>query len=373
MQKIVVLDAHVTDCDGKYDWSRLQNLAAQHQSECVIYPTTTAEQVVSQAEGADMLVVSGFTPITSQIIERLSPKLRYLMVAATGTDRVDVAAAQSRGIVVANIPDYGTQSVAEQTIFTIMKLLRHGMDEVNGSLVNAQQYRAAQEVTQRTPPRELYKKTLGIVGLGRIGTAVAERAQAFGMEILVHTRTPKPIDGLNITYCGLDELLERADVVSLHCDLNEETYGIINRRNLGLMKPDAFLINTSRGDVIDEGALLDAILTKKIAGAALDVMADEMSIERGPLGNLRNVQITSHMASMTDYARERLFDTVTSNLCSFLGGKPEHVLPAQKKTNPPIRIVAGSLLDNSPAISQPLIPYSFNRAFPVVLEANAAC
>jgi glycerate dehydrogenase len=326
MKKIVVLDAHITDCDGRYDWRGLRDVAARYNYELIIHNQTSPDQVVSQARGADILVVSGFTPLTEPTLTELSPKLRYVMTASTGHDRIDTHAAKQLGMTLANIPDYGTNAVADQTMYMLMGCLRQGSDELNQALVASDQWKLAQQITQTRPPRELGGKVLGIIGLGRIGTAVAKRAQAFGMDILVHTRTPKDIVGLNVRYSDLPTLLQSADVVSLHCELNQQTRHIMNEATLGMMKPTAYLLNTSRGGLIDEKALLGAILDEKIAGASLDVMEDEANVRRGPLARQKNVAITSHTASMTDDARQRLFDTVPSNVESFLQNKPQNLI-----------------------------------------------
>lgn len=333
MGKIVVLDAHITDCDGKYNWRDLKELAKNHRHEVVIHNKTSPEQVVSQASGANILVVSGFTPLNAATLEQLSPTLKYVMTASTGYDRIDVAKAEELGITVTNSPDYGTKPVADHTMHLMLDITRSGIHD-NKKLVIADQWHAAIQAVLSNPPQELSGKTLGIVGLGRIGSAVAKRASSFDMDVLVYTRTPnKIINGVDIKYCStIEELMEKSDIVTLHCELNNDTRRIINERTLSHMKQSAYLINTSRGELVDEQALLIALKNQKIAGAALDVLTNETTSPNA-LTRLQNTTITSHVASISDKARERLFNTVTESVRGFLNELPDNVIALPSRNN----------------------------------------
>ena len=229
------------------------------------------------------------------------------------------------GITVTNVPTYGTDSVAQMTFAHILNLTQRVADH-SRSVMAGDWCRCPDYSYSNYPLIELAGMTLGIVGLGRIGKAVARLTQAFGMKTIAHdpNLTRNIPDGVNMV--DLKELFQTADIVSLHCPLTEKTRNLINQQHLTLMKKSAFLINTSRGPLVDEAALAHALNTDQIAGAALDVLAVEPPTKNNPLFNAKNLFITPHIAWATRAARTRLLQTAIQNLKAFLEGKPQNVV-----------------------------------------------
>ena len=314
---IVVLDGHTLN-PGDLTWEGLEALGP-----CVVYPRTPREQVVERARAA-ALVLTNKTVLDREVISHL-PALTYIGVLATGYNVVDCDAARERGIPVTNVPTYGTRSVAQMVFAHVLNMAQrvaHHADTVRAGRWSASVdfcYWDGQLV-------ELEGLVMGIVGLGRIGRATAELARAFGMEVLGHdVAEPQPMpDG--VTLVPLDELFRRADVVSLHCPLTAENVGLVNAERLASMKPTACLVNTSRGPLVDEAALAEALTSGSIAGAGLDVLAVEPAAEDNPLLQLENCYITPHIAWATRSARARLMQTAIDNVAAFLAGSPENVV-----------------------------------------------
>ncbi len=313
-----VLDGYTLN-PGDLSWSDLEARLA-----CTIYPRTAPGEVVERARDAELVLVNKV--VLSAPVLSLLPRLRYIGVLATGYDCVDTAEARRRGIVVTNVPVYGTHSVA-QMVFA--HLLHHTQSvALHAQGVAAGRWtHAADWCYWERPLIELAGRTMGIVGFGRIGRATAALARAFGMRVLASDAQPVVSSDL-ATGVDIETLFRDSDVVSLHCPLTAQTRHLVNRQRLALMKPSAYLINTSRGPLIDEAALAEALETGRIAGAGLDVLAEEPPPADNPLLRARHCTITPHIAWATREARQRLLDVVVENVCAFLDGHPQNIVDA---------------------------------------------
>lgn len=314
---IVVLDGHTLN-PGDLSWDELCALAP-----CDIHERTAQEQLHARAKYADILITNK-APLRRQHFAEL-PKLKYIGVTATGYNIVDSAAARERGIVVTNVPTYGTRSVAQMTFALLLELTQHA--GLHSWRVREGAWSASVDwCFWERPLIELDGLTLGLVGFGRIGRAVAELAIAFGMNIQVTTRTPPAALPPGVRVVALDELFRTSDVVSLHCPLTPETEKLVNAGRLALMKPTAFLLNTSRGPLIDEVALADALNHRRLAGAGLDVLSVEPPPASNPLLVAKNCLITPHIAWATRAARARLMQVAVENVRAFLACRPVNVV-----------------------------------------------
>jgi len=316
--KIVVLDARPMAME-RDAWAGLDRLG-----EVEVYSYTSPQEVRARTAGAAVLIPNK-TPIQAELIEG-SPELRFITVIATGFDCVDVEAARRRGIPVSNVPEYGTLSVA-QYVFALLLELCHHVARHAEAVGQGEWTRQPDFSLMKTPLRELAGKTMGLVGLGRIGRRVGELARAFGMSTVAYDPVPRssPADDL-VASCDLGELFTRADVISLHCPLTPETRGLVNRERLRLVKPSAFLINTARGPLIVEEDLAEALDAGRLAGAALDVVSIEPIRPENPLLRARNCLITPHIAWATEESRRRLLEATVTNVASFLAGRPVNVV-----------------------------------------------
>jgi glycerate dehydrogenase len=312
---IVVLDGHTLN-PGDLSWEALRALGI-----CTLHDRTTPGEVVPRARDAEILFTNK-TVLSRETILQL-PKLRFIGVLATGFNVVDTTAARERGVPVCNVPAYGTKSVAQLVMALILELA-HRTGHHAESVRTGRWSRSPDFCYWDHPLVELDGLTLGIVGYGRIGEAVAQVARAFGMKILAQSRSPKKAE--NVTFVELDTLLRESDIVSLHCPLTPENKGMINTTRLALMKPTAFLINTARGPLVDEPALAAALAGGQIAGAALDVLAIEPPPANHLLFTAPNCLITPHIAWATRAARQRLMETTVANLAAFLAGRPQNVV-----------------------------------------------
>jgi glycerate dehydrogenase len=314
--RIVVLDGHTLN-PGDLDWAGVEALG-----ELVVHARTPAEKIVERAAVADVILTNK-TPLTAEIITAL-PRLRCIVVLATGYNVVDVAAAKARGIPVCNVPGYGTASVAQHVFALLLELTQRAGH--HAQTVRDGRWSACPDFCYWDFPLiELAGRTLGIVGYGEIGRAVARIGAAFGMEIIASTRTPRALEA-GVAFVALDELFRRADVVTLHCPLTDDTRGLVNAARLATMKPGAFLINTGRGPLVVEADLADALNTGRLAGAALDVLSVEPPPRGNPLLAAKNCLITPHIAWATRAARARLMDVVVENLRAFHAGTPQNVV-----------------------------------------------
>jgi glycerate dehydrogenase len=316
--KIVVLDGHTLN-PGDLCWDALHALGT-----CEIHDRTPPGQVAARCADAEVLITNKAL-VPREVIAAL-PKLRFITVTATGFNIVDAAAARERGIPVSNVPLYGTRAVAQFTIAMLLELCHH-IGAHSDSVRAGDWVKSADWCYARTPLLELDGLTLGIVGWGLIGQATADIARAMGMKIIAASRTPKPPrDG--VEFVDMDTLFRRADVVSLHCPLTPETKSLVNAQRLTLMKPTAFLLNTSRGPLLDEAAVADALNSGRIAAAGLDVLSCEPPKADNPLLTARNCLITPHQAWAARAARARLLETSVANVKAFLAGAPQNVVNA---------------------------------------------
>jgi glycerate dehydrogenase len=316
--KIVVLDGHALN-PGDLSWDALRALG-----DLQVFDRTADDQTVARAHDAE-IVMTNKTRLSAQILRQLT-KTRYIGVLATGYDVVDLQAARERKIPVTNIPTYGTDSVAQFTFALILELCHHVA--VHTEATRAGEWSRAEDFSfWKTPLVELADKTIGLIGLGQIGRRVAEIALALKMQVVAADAIRSPVpDWPGFRWCDVDELLAQADVVSLHCPLLPQTQNIINAKSLAKMKPSAVLINTSRGPLVVEQDLADALNDGRIAGAAVDVLSREPPSPDNPLLRAKNCIVTPHIAWASKEARTRLLNTAIANVRAFLDGHPVNVV-----------------------------------------------
>ena len=310
--KIVVLDAYTLN-PGERRWEELEELG-----EVVVHDRTAQLDVVRRAKDAEVVLTN--KTILDGFILNLLPKLKYIGVLATGYNVVDLDVARQRGIVVTNIPAYSTQSVAQMAIAHLLNITQrvaHYAHEVHNGVWSAQ----PDFCYWNTPLIELAGKKIGIVGFGNTGQATAQIAEALGMEVWVYTSKPKKSLPKKYQKVTLNELFSACDVVSLHCPLTAENKEMVNSFRLSLMKQGAILINTSRGGLIDEKALEQALLSGKLLGAGLVVLSSEPVPNGNPLLKLKNCFITPHIAWATRESRMRLMNQAVENLKAWMEGR----------------------------------------------------
>ncbi len=315
--KIVLLDAHTAN-PGDVSWQPLEALGT-----CVIHPRTPAAETVARCAGAQA-VITNKAPLSREMLAAL-PDLKYIGVTATGYNIVDVAAAREQGIVVTNVPGYSTPAVAQLVFALLLELTNHVGHHAH--TVSEGRWAACPDFCYWDQPViELAGRTLGVVGYGDIGAAVARLGLAFGMRVLASRREWKspPPDGIEAA--TTDAIFACSDAISLHCPLTDATRHLVGERTLGLMKPGAFLINTGRGPLVDEQALADALNAGRIAGAGLDVLSVEPPSAGNPLIGARNCLITPHIGWASREARVRLIAQTAANLQAFLAGNPVNVV-----------------------------------------------
>jgi glycerate dehydrogenase len=312
---IVVLDGHALN-PGDLSWEPLHALG-----RVVIYPRSSPEEVVQRAREAE-LVLANKAPLFREQLERL-PKLKYIGITATGYNNVDLHAAAERGIVVSNVLGYGTHSVAQHAFALLLELTNRVA--AHHASVKRGDWAAQSDFSYTLQPVvELAGKNLGVVGYGNIGRQVARIGRAFGMSVLVHSSHATAEAGVELV--ELKELFERSGVVSLNTALSPEKKGMVNAHLLQRMPQGAMLINTARGGLIDEQALVEALRAGPLAGAGLDVLAEEPPPPDHPLLELDNCLITPHMAWNSREARQRLLDRSLDHLRAFLHGAPQQQL-----------------------------------------------
>jgi len=318
--RIIVLDGHTLN-PGDNPWTPVEALGTLE-----VYPRTVPDDVIPRALGAQILLTNK-TRLTAQHIEAL-PDLRFIGVLATGYDVVDIRAAAQRGIPVSNVPGYGTNAVAQHVFAMLLETYRRVTD--HAASVRAGEWTAnADWCYWNTTQLELTGKTMGLVGFGNISRRVAEIALAFGMRVMAYVPRPKPHPGYeNFAFAGLEELFAASDVISLHCPLTEENRGFVNDRLIDVMKPDAVLINTARGPLIDEHAVARALNQGRLGGLCTDVTAVEPVPADNPLLAARNCLITPHLAWGTLTARQTLMQTTARNIAAFQAGTPQNVVNA---------------------------------------------
>ena len=312
--KLVITDAK-TITQGDLSLAALGEFA-----QLTIYENLPKEEYKTALANGDLLLCNK-TRIDKELLDA-APSLKYVGLFATGYNNVDLSETEKRGITVCNAGSYSTDAVAQHTF----ALLLHQASRVADYNTFVQSGGWANTETFSPfvyPTFEIAGKSLGIIGYGAIGKQTAKLAEAFGMRVLVYTRTKKDSD---VTYVSLEELLKTSDYITVHCPLNDQTRGLIGKEQLALCKKSAYLINTARGGVIDEKALAEAVKNKVIAGAAIDVLSTEPMAADCPLLGVENITLTPHIAWAPLETRLRLLDIVKENIRAFLAGKPQNVV-----------------------------------------------
>jgi glycerate dehydrogenase len=312
--RIVVLDGYTLN-PGDNPWTDVERLGV-----LTVYDRTPPNEIIARAAGGE-IILTNKTPLSAETLARL-PDLRFVSVLATGYNVVDVAAARERGIPVSNVPVYGTDSVAQFVFALVLELCQHVAR--HSELVHQGAWARSKDFCFWTGPLvELAGKQMGIVGFGRIGRRVGELAHAFGMSVCAYDPYPGAAPPYGpFEWKGIDEVFALADVVSLHSPQTEENRGMVDARLLGLMKPEAILINTARGGLVKEADLAAALNSGRIAGAGVDVVSEEPIRPDNPLLGARNCLITPHIAWATLAARRRLMRTTADNIAAFIAGSP---------------------------------------------------
>jgi len=313
-ERVVVVNASKMNYDHALDFSVLS-------SDVQVYDDSTNEELIERIQGA-RVVVTKELPVGADLLSQFPDTVKLIVEAGTGYNNIDLNAAKERGITVCNIPAYSTERVAHTVIMMILNFASTMQKQI-GMLAKGDRSNFTKYL--QVSHTEVNSKTLGVVGAGHIGMEVIKVAKALGMNVLVHTRTPKA-DGDGIRYVSLDELLEYSDYITLHCPLNEQTKYMINKEAISKMKTSAVIINTGRGPLINEADLCEALAAKRIAGAGLDVQEVEPPAEDSPLYTLDNVIITPHMGWKGLETRQRLVGIIRDNVQAFFKGEPINVV-----------------------------------------------
>ncbi|SEJ61419.1 glycerate dehydrogenase [Dyadobacter koreensis] len=314
---IVILDGYTLN-PGDQDWAPVNSLG-----KVTVYDRSSPEQIVERAIDADAVLVNKVI-LTESILSQL-PRLKYIGVCATGYNNVDINSTQKHGIVVTNVKAYGPLSVAQHTFALLLALVNH-IELHSQSVMNGDWSASADFCYWKTPLVELAGKTMGLVGLGDIGSHVAKIASAFGMKVIAYRKNPEQTHNTEIEMVSLEHLFRQSDVISLHCPLTEETKNLINAERLSWMKPTSYLLNTGRGPLIVEEDLANALKNKWIAGAGLDVLSAEPPKADNPLFAVPNCLITPHIAWASFESRKRLLQMVAENLAAFIKGEAINVV-----------------------------------------------
>ncbi|WP_058485106.1 D-2-hydroxyacid dehydrogenase [Defluviitalea phaphyphila] len=316
--KIVILDGY-TENPGDLSWEGFEKLG-----DLTVYDRTPNDKIVERIGDAD-IVYTNKTPITKETLEAC-PNIKFIGLLATGYNVVDVNAAKEKGIPVSNIPTYGTDAVAQFAIALLLELCHH-IGEHSNCVKRGEWSNNPDWCFWKYPLVELAGKTMGIIGFGRIGQATARIAQALGMKVLAYDSYKNPeLESETCKYVELDELFANSDVISLHCPLFPNTKGIINKDTISKMKDGVMIINTSRGPLIVEEDLRDALNSGKVGGAAVDVVSVEPIKMDNPLLEAKNMIITPHIAWAPKESRQRLMDIAVENLKAFINGSPINVV-----------------------------------------------
>ena len=316
--KIVILDGQAVN-PGDLSWDRFNQFGT-----VTVYQNTANEADVITRIADNEIVLVNKAPITAAVLEAC-PAVRLICVVATGYNIVDCKAARAKGIPICNVPSYGTDAVAQFTIALLLEIC-HRISYHDALVHEGEWGKCGSFCFWRTPQMELAGKTLGIIGFGRIGKAVARIARALGMKVLAHSRSENSEGKKLAEYVALENLLSEADIISLHCPLFPETEKMINRDTISRMKDGAILLNTSRGGLLDESAVAEALHSGKIRAAAVDVVSQEPIAESNSLLTAPNCIITPHMAWAPIESRRRLVDCVMENILCFLEGNPQNVV-----------------------------------------------
>lgn len=317
--KISVIDGY-TENPGDLSWDGLRTLG-----DVVIYDHSTKDETeIIRRIGDAEIVVANKSPISRRVLDAC-PNAKYITIQATGYDPIDYVYAREKGIPVSNVPTYGTASVAQFAIALLLEICGHAAH--HSDAVHAGRWAESGEWTFWDYPMiELAGKTMGIIGFGRIGQNVGRIAKALGMNVIAFNRS-RIAEGAEIAeYVELDELLHRADVISLHCPLFPETRGIINRETISKMKDGVIIINNSRGPLVVEQDLADALNSGKVYAAGLDVVSSEPISADNPLLKAKNCLITPHISWAPKESRQRIMDCTVENIRAFQAGKPQNVV-----------------------------------------------
>ena len=317
--KITVIDGY-TENPGDLSWAQIEQFG-----ELRVFDHATADddEVIRRIGDAD-IVIANKSKVTRRVIDAC-PNIRFISVQATGYDPIDYKYAAEKGIPVSNVPTYGTASVAQYAISLLLEIcghVGHHSDEVRAGRWS----RAGDWCFWDYPLIELDGKTLGIIGFGRIGQTVGKIARALGMKVIAYNRSRSESGALIADYVELDELYRRADVISLHCPLFPENIGMINKDSIAKMKDGVIIINNSRGKLIAEQDLADALNSGKVYAAGLDVMISEPVEDNNPLLSAKNCLITPHISWAPKESRQRIMDCTEANIKAFLAGKPQNVV-----------------------------------------------
>ena len=314
---LCILDAFTTQ-SRDLDWNGLETIG-----DLTVYDRTRPDEILPRAAEAQ-IVLTNKVVLDRKTIDAL-PDLRLICLMSTGTNAVDLEAAADRGIPVCNVPAYSTASVAELVLAFMFAHSRavetHHASVARGDWVNSPDF-----CYMLTPQREWHGKTMGVVGFGEIGRAVACLGTALGMRVLASTPHPEGKPDLGQEFVEMEPLFRESDVVSLHCPLTPETEGLINAERLAWMKPEALLINTGRGGLVDEAALAEALKSGTLGGAGLDVLSTEPPRADNPLLHAPNTLLAPHIGWATREARQRLMDVLEENVRAYLRGSPQNVV-----------------------------------------------
>lgn len=313
--KLVILDGY-TENPGDLSWEWLKDLV----DEYVVYDKTPVELVVERAIDADILVTNK-TPIDKETLSQLK-KLRFISTLSTGYNVIDIDAAKELGIVVSNIPAYSTDGVA-QLVFALLLEMTNRVALHDESVKKGEWASCEHFCYWKTPLTELAGKTFGIIGFGKIGSAVAAIANAFKMKVIAYSPNTRSYDGFgSVEFMSLDEVISSSDVISLHCPLTDSTNGLVNKEFISKMKKGAYIINTSRGPVLNEADVRDALEEGYLAGVGADVLSTEPPAADNPLANCSKTVVTPHIAWASLEARTRLMNIFRSNIEGFVNGEP---------------------------------------------------
>lgn len=317
MNKIVFLNASRINFDGQLDFSSLDNLG-----KVTKYEDSSNDEILERVKEQNIVITKELT-INKELIEKFPSSVKLICEAGTGYNNIDIIAAREKGISVCNVPGYSSEAVAQLVITFILNL--------SSSLAQQQRMIENKNYSNFTkylevPHIEIQNKTLGIIGAGSIGIQVMNVAKALGMKILIYSRSYKDLGDSNIKFVSLEELLKESDFVTIHCPLTTETRYLIDKSRLDLMKSSSFIINTSRGAIIKETDLIEALNNKKIAGAALDVQDPEPPELNNPLFNMENVILTPHIGWKCFESRQRLINLLANNIEAFIKKEPVNII-----------------------------------------------
>ncbi len=318
--KTVFLNAAKLDFDSKLDFSPLSDLTALTN-----YDDSSNDQIVERVQGQDIIITKEL-PVGRDVISQFPPSVKLICEAGTGYNNIDIVAAKEKNIAVCNIPSYSTEAVAQLAITFILNL--------SASLPQQQSMLERKNFDNFTkflqvPHFEVQGKTLGVIGAGAIGRHAIKIALVLGMNILVYDPFPREWEDDRVKNASIEEVLKQSDFITLHCPLTADTRHIINKERLALMKPTAYIVNTSRGPLIHEADLIEALNNKTIAGAGLDVQDPEPPAIDNPLFSMDNVIMTPHIGWRRYESRQRLVNLMADNIKSFLAGKPINVVNAK--------------------------------------------